>query len=119
MHVTRFATLLICVPLLACGQSSTNDLSREAVFKAQELIGLDFSQAKIDLMLSGLREQLGNFEVLRRFPLSNSVPPAFGFNPVPTGMKIKVRRKKFKMSSIGAVKLPTNLDELAHYSIGE
>src|SRR6266478_7998461 len=103
----------------AFAQTNTNPITREAVMGAEKLIGLDFSDPKIDMMLPGLKEQLTNFEAIRKFPLSNSVPPAILFNPIPVGMKFETRREKFKLSSPGKVKLPANPDDLAFYSVGE
>ncbi len=103
----------------AFAQTNTNPITREAVMGAEKLIGLDFSDPKIDMMLPGLKEQLANFEAIRKFPLSNSVPPAILLNPIPVGMKFETRREKFKLSSPGKVKLPANPDDLAFYSVGE
>ena len=101
------------------GQTNTNPITRAVVVDAEKLIGLDFSDAKIDLMLPDLKEQLGRFEALHRYPFSNSVPPALLFNPIPAGMKFETQRRKFRMSPPGKVKLPANLDDLAFYSVGE
>jgi len=73
----KFLLLLGCLIVgNACAQTNTNLITREAVVQAQQLIGLDFSEQKIDLMLPGLKGQLEYYEVMRRFPLSNSVPLA-------------------------------------------
>ena len=100
-------------------QSQTNRVSREAVTEAEKIIGLDFSESKIDMMLPGLREQLRDYQALRKFPLSNSVPPALLFNPIPVGMQIPAKPKKFKPGPREKVKLPANLDDLAFLSVGE
>jgi Asp-tRNA(Asn)/Glu-tRNA(Gln) amidotransferase A subunit family amidase len=104
---------------LAFGQTNTNPITRQVVVDAEKLIGLDFSEAKIDLMLGDLKEQVGSFEALHRFAFSNDVPPALLFNPIPVGMKFETQRRKFKLSSMGKVRLPANLDDLAFYSVGE
>ena len=96
----------------ARGQTQTNPITRETVTAAEKLFGLDFSDAKIDLMLPGLQEQLGKFEALRKFPLSNSVPPALCFNPIPVGTKIARGRSKFRLSPPGKAKPPPNLSRL-------
>jgi Asp-tRNA(Asn)/Glu-tRNA(Gln) amidotransferase A subunit family amidase len=115
-----FSLPMVCVMAVnGRSQTNTNSVSREAVIEAQKLIGLDFSEAKIDMMLSGLKGQLQDFEALRKFPLSNDVPPAMMFNPIPVGMKFERARKKFKMSPPGKVKLPADLNEIAFYSVGE
>jgi Asp-tRNA(Asn)/Glu-tRNA(Gln) amidotransferase A subunit family amidase len=99
------------------GQTNTNYLTRDMVEQAQKIIGLNFSDAKIDLLLPDLNEHLADYQKQRQFPLSNSVPSAMLFNPIPVGFKFETARKKFKLSPAGKVKLPANPDDLAYYSI--
>jgi len=94
---------LLLTPTLARSQTNTNTITRETVAEAEKLIGLDFSESKMDMMVSGLKNQLTDFEAMRKFPLSNSVPPAMQFNPIPVGMKIDTKQKKFKLSPAGKV----------------
>ena len=82
-------------------------------------MGLEFSDGELDLMLPGLKGQLDDYEALRRFPLSNSVPPAVQFNPLPVGFKLETQRQKFRPSPMPRIKLPATLDDLAFFSIGE
>ncbi len=119
MRSVQIATFILSLGFLARGQTNSSPVSRETVVNAEKLFGLEIPENKIEMMLPGLREQLGNFAALRKFPLSNSVPPAVLFNPVPAGMKFDSRRKKFRMTPPGKVKLPSNCDDLAYYSIGE
>jgi Asp-tRNA(Asn)/Glu-tRNA(Gln) amidotransferase A subunit family amidase len=114
--VLPLAACLIA-PTIARSQTNTNAITRETVAEAGKLMGLDFSDSKLDMMLSGLKNQLSDFEAMRKFPLSNSVPPAMQFNPIPVGMKIDTKQKKFKLSPAGKVRLPENIDELAFYSV--
>lgn len=100
-------------------ETNANPVTREDVAGAEALIGLDFSDRKEDMMLPGLKEQLENYLAIRKFPLSNSVPPAMTFNPIPVGMKFETGRSKFKMSAPEHVKLPANMDDLAFFSVGE
>src|SRR4051812_7454192 len=111
--------LIACLlaPIAAVCQTNTNTITRETVSEAEKLIGLDFSDTKIEMMLPGLKEQLRDFQALRKFPLSNSVPPAMQFNPIPIGMKLETKRKKFKISPAAKVKLPQNIDDLAFCSV--
>ena len=82
-------------------------------------MSLEFSDGEIDLMLPGLKGQFDDYENLRRFQLSNSVPPAIQFNPLPVGFKFETKLQKFRPSPLPRIKLPGNLDELAFYSISE
>src|SRR6266700_3793748 len=105
----------LLVPLAIRAQTNTNAITRPMVLDAEKLIGLDFSESKIDLMLTGLKSQLEDFEAIHKFPLSNSVWPAVLFNPIPVGMKLDQKRQKPRFTSPGRVKLPANLDDLAFY----
>lgn len=109
----------LLIPRPGVGQTITNPITRQVVVDAEKLMGLDFSDAKIDMMLPDLKEQMGRFEALHRFAFSNDVPPAILFNPIPVGMKFETQRRKFKLSPPGKVKLPANLNDLAFYSVGE
>jgi Asp-tRNA(Asn)/Glu-tRNA(Gln) amidotransferase A subunit family amidase len=119
----RFCPVLLLslcyLAFAAQSQTNTNVINREVAADAERLIGLDFSDAKLDQLLPGLRSQLRDFIALRQVTLSNSVPPALVFNPVPSGMKLNRERRKFRASSPGKVKLPANPDDLAFYSVGE
>ena len=120
VHYGKFCILIGCLSTVgAFGQTNTNLITREVVEQADQLIGFDFSAPEADLMLPGLKEQRRNYDTMRQFPLSNSVPPAMQFNPLPVGFKFETQRKKFKASPLPKVKLPTNLDEIAFYSVGE
>jgi Asp-tRNA(Asn)/Glu-tRNA(Gln) amidotransferase A subunit family amidase len=136
--VFRVSPFILCalLSLTVRAEPKTNSITHETVVEAEKLIGLDFSEEKIEMMLPDLRAQLERLEALHKVPLSNSLPPAMLFNPIPLGMKLdgggssfpsdgrgvrgEGRRKStFKLSSPGKVKLPANLDDLAFYSIGE
>src|SRR5437588_6947191 len=113
--------ILLCISLTAARiyGADSNPITREDVQGAETLLGLEFSEAKEDMLLPGLKEQLDNYAAIRKFPLSNSVPPALLFNPIPVGMKLPTGRGNFKATSPGRVKLPGNMDDLAFYSVAE
>ena len=113
--------LVVCLLSAANGftQTNTNPITRAVVAEAAKLSGLDFSETELDLMLPGLRSQFDDYEAMRRFPLSNAVPPAMQFNPLPVGFKFETRRKPFRASPSLRVRLPANPDDLAFYSVGE
>jgi Asp-tRNA(Asn)/Glu-tRNA(Gln) amidotransferase A subunit family amidase len=116
LKLLSLALMFLARPAFA---QTNNAISRDAVHGAEELFGLEFSDKKIDQMLAGLKDQRDNYEAMRRFPLSNGVPPAIQFNPLPVGFKFETKRKKFHPSLRPKIKLPVNFDELAFYSIGE
>jgi len=118
MRLPTLAAFLFttCLPVL--GQTNSV-IPRQGVEAAERLFGLEFPDAKIDLMLPGLKDQLDNYEVMRRIPLSNGIPPALEFNPLPVGFRFETARRKFRASPPPKIKLPANPDDLAFLSIGE
>jgi Asp-tRNA(Asn)/Glu-tRNA(Gln) amidotransferase A subunit family amidase len=118
LHLLLVGLVLALSPA-ARGQTSTPPITRDTVLNAEKLIGLDFSESKVDLMLPGLKAQLGTFQALRRFAFSNGVPPAVLFNPIPVGMKLEKGRSKFRTTPPEKVRLPANRDDLAFYSLGQ
>lgn len=118
-HFTFVGAVLPLLAATTCAQTDPSLLTREAVRETEKLFGLDFSDQKTDQLLPGLQSQRDDFEALRRFPLSNSVPPALQFNPLPVGFRFETRRRKFKASPPPHAKLPANPSDLAFCSIGE
>jgi Asp-tRNA(Asn)/Glu-tRNA(Gln) amidotransferase A subunit family amidase len=89
------------------------------VAAAENLIGLQFTEAKRDSMLGDLKENLDSYQKIRALTIDNSVPPALQFNPIPLGMNFETKRKPLVISPPGKVAWPTNLEDLAFYSVGE
>ena len=82
-------------------------------------MGLEFTDAEIDSMKTSLDDQLVNYQNIRNVDLPNNVPPAIFFNPIPVGFDFPKDQKPIKFSDYSYVKLPTNINDLAFYSIGE
>ena len=115
-------TIALCflsLPGITHSQERTNAIPREEVVEAEKLLLLNFSDAKTDQLLPGLRDLQQQIRTVRSFPLSNSVPPAMMFNPIPVGFKFETERRKFRASSMGKMKMPSNMDDLAFYSVAE
>ncbi len=94
-----------------------NKITVNMLQSAQQLIGLHFSEAKLDSMteeLEGLRE---SYEAIHKVPLPNDVAPALVFNPIPVGYTFEAQRVPFEVARPEKVKLPKNRDELAFYTI--
>jgi Asp-tRNA(Asn)/Glu-tRNA(Gln) amidotransferase A subunit family amidase len=121
MHSKTVSALVLCLalPVLSRAQTNTDNITAHSIEAAEEILDLDFSESQIQMLVPSLKEQLRGLTALRKIPLSNSVPPALLFNPIPTGTHLDSRRKKFKMSSPGKVTLPSNPDDLAFYSVGQ
>lgn len=97
--------------------TNTNSITREDVQRTQVMYDLNFSDAKIDMMLPSLKGSLADYRELHKFPLSNSIPSAMLFNPIPVGATFETTRKKIRLDPPRNVKLPANPDDLAFYSV--
>jgi Asp-tRNA(Asn)/Glu-tRNA(Gln) amidotransferase A subunit family amidase len=96
-----------------------NPITREMVAATENLIGLQFNDAKRDSMLGDLKDNLDNYQKIRTLTIDNSVPPALAFNPVPAGMKFDTKRKPPVWSAPTKIAVPQNLEDLAFASVGE
>src|SRR5580658_297758 len=56
-------------------------VTKEQISSALKLMGLEFSDPEIDMMLPRVNQALGNYEALRRVEIGYSVEPAFHFAP--------------------------------------
>ena len=86
---------------------------------SQKIIGLEFTDAERDSMVDGLNENLESYIKNRELSLMNEIPPAISFNPLPVGFSISQKQNKLIFSKYNSIKLPSNMDALAFYSIGE
>ena len=68
-------------------------------------------------MLENLNAQVQEYRDLRNYPLSNDVPPAYVFNPMPVGFRINKEQQPINWEIPDEVGLPANRNELAYYSI--
>ena len=118
MKVTNL--LLICgLILLSHYISLAQSITTENIQNAEQIIGLEFTDAERDSMQTLLKEQLINYENVRNVELTNSIPPAILFNPIPVGFVFPKEQKTIRFSEYSETKLPENINELAFYSIGQ
>lgn len=96
-----------------------NSFTRQIIDDAGKLIGIQFSEAKVDSMMDGLNDQLKNYKAIREYQLDNSIMPSVLFNPIPAGFKAPLKQNKVLFSDYSSTKLPENIDDLAFYSIGQ
>lgn len=106
------------VPLTIHAQD-TAAITRDDVAASENIIGLKFSDAKRDSMIDGLLEQRQNYDKIRSVALPNNIPPAMTFDPIPVGMKFEHARRPMKLSPVQKLTVPSKVDSLAFYSIGQ
>jgi Asp-tRNA(Asn)/Glu-tRNA(Gln) amidotransferase A subunit family amidase len=84
---------------------------------AQQMIGLQFTDAQLDSTTASLTEFRNNYKNIREQPLTNDVAPALQFNPIPVGFSIDQKREKFEVERRKGIDLPQNREDLAFYTV--
>ena len=110
--------VLFVLPILSQSTFSQK-LDKENTSNAEKIIGLEFTEAERDSMIGFLEEQLGNYKKIREVELSNNIPPAILFNPIPVGFDFPKERKPLRFSDYSYAKIPKDKNELAFFSVGE
>jgi Asp-tRNA(Asn)/Glu-tRNA(Gln) amidotransferase A subunit family amidase len=85
---SSFATLGIASTMLpgkiwAGAQDNEGVITSKIIAEAEKTVGLQFTEAEREMMLSGLDSALEEFDAIRKLEISNDVPPALSFNPIP------------------------------------
>lgn len=97
--------------------SQEDDPTKIQIRAAAQLMGIDFSDQEIDLMLEGNFWNRKSYQSLRSYPLKNEDPPALEFNPLPQGFVPEIRQKEIRFSLPTKSEVPDDPNELAFYSI--
>jgi len=96
-------------------------VTREQVAGALALLGLNFQDAEIDMMLNRANQALGNYENLRKIDVPYGAEPAFFFQPgLPDRAPIKGAAVFAPTIAKGRrIHPPANLEDLAFYRVTE
>lgn len=118
-HFILFGTFILSFVLGAFvwNKIELNPITAEIVTEAQKIIGMEFTPAQKDSMLTTLDRQASIYQELRALKLPNSVVPSLNFNPVPIGFVEQDKSNSFVLSKISGIKLPADKNELAFYTV--
>ncbi len=122
MKTKIFSLIVVLVVGFFAGvwvQEKWPKITGKMVAAAETLMGLEFTPAERDSLIPNLEDFRRAYQRIRAVPLSNDVPPALQFNPVPRGFTIPREQRPIRWSDPGDVRLPKHLEEVAFYSIGE
>lgn len=92
-------------------------ISKRSISVASKFMGLHFTSKERGMMVEDLKENVTNYEKIREISLNNSVPPALMFHPVVPGMRIEKMPRSFSVSKSRKVEAPSNIEDLAFYSV--
>ena len=109
------AIVFTCGCLISQGQSKIDSI--RVIDQALRLYDLEFTNAEIDSMLDGVKENTDLFRNMHRFYPPNDLTYPFAFQPAPQGFTIPVNQQKIIWNIPVNINLPENRNELAFYSI--
>lgn len=110
---------VIIIGALFIGAVVGNQLSPDDLKIAGKVAGLDFSRSEIDSMYDGVERARMSYIENRKKPLNNETAPVLVFHPAPIGFEFPQAHKPLYFESKDDVNLPTNLDDIAYYSVSE
>jgi Asp-tRNA(Asn)/Glu-tRNA(Gln) amidotransferase A subunit family amidase len=96
-----------------------NEISSQVVSEASKIIGIEFTQAEKDSMITELENYRDSYQNIRDLKLDNGVPPTLNFNPVPPGRTFDKTQQPKDWNIPADVGLPETQSDLAFYSIPE
>lgn len=91
---------------------------KETIHRAAQLMGLEFTDEEVDLLLPGLEDNLADYQELREKPIDNSVSPALVFNPLPAHYQLPKGPDGVTVAAVSA-SMPSNKADLAFYTLRE
>ena len=92
-------------------------IQKRDLISSAKLFDLSFTTKEIDTLYSDVVDNLANYKALHSSPLPNSVPLSLWQSPVLPGMHFNEKQIPINWNLDNTVKLPTNRNDLAFYSI--
>ena len=110
-------TLLPGVLWTKMQEVGSSDITSDMLVDALAVAGLEFSEDERERMLENLGSRLSEYVELRELEIPNDVSPPFHFSPLVPGMQVNRAQESFQISSIPAIERPSNLEDVAFWSV--
>ena len=110
-----FTCFLLSAGLFVSAQDTS--IQKKDLISSAKLFDLSFTTKEIDTLYSDVIDNIANFKAMHNLPLANSVPLSMWQTPVLPGMHFNEVQKPILWKLDNTIKLPTNKNELAFYSI--
>ncbi|MCB0746837.1 MAG: amidase, partial [Ignavibacteriae bacterium] len=118
-RITFVFLTLVLFNIINFSQNISVQVNKNNIESAEKLLDLNFTDAERDSALDNLKSYIENYKVIHNTELTNSIPPAILFNPIPVGYKNETKQNQLLFSDYSKTTLPTNKNDLAFYSIGQ
>ncbi|HEX5084076.1 MAG TPA: amidase [Blastocatellia bacterium] len=99
-------------------QQTTQKVTKETLRAAEQLIGIELTDAQEAMALPGVNRNLASYEALRKIDVPLDTEPAIAFHPAPPGKKSGAAKTKIKASKVQPPKFKS-VDELAFSKLTE
>jgi Asp-tRNA(Asn)/Glu-tRNA(Gln) amidotransferase A subunit family amidase len=116
------ATLIVSEAGIATAQRGPDlpmRVTKPQAKDALDILGLDFTDEQLDMMLPGVNRALSNFEGLRKLNIPLDTEPAFHFRPALPGREPKPRASRFTPTHNTKLANFSNLEDLAFLPVTE
>ena len=110
-------TLLPGVLWTKMQEVGSSDITSDMLVDALAVAGLEFSEDERERMLENLGSRLSEYVELRELEIPNDVSPPFHFSPLVPGMQVNRAQESFQISSIPAIERPSDLEDVAFWSV--
>lgn len=109
--------ILFFAAFCATAAFAQDTITTKDIQSAAKLLDLGFTQKEVDTMYSGVKENLGVYQLMHKQSLNNKVPMSLWQSPVLPGMKFTEKQEKINWNIPENISLPQNRNELAFYNI--
>ena len=120
MKISMTSFLILMVLFMgSCDKKKKSEPSfKQDMAGAETLIGLEFTKVERDSMMDGLESARKDYAAIREYELTNDIPPALLFNPMPYGFAPEYNQQVIKWEFPPA-ELPEDINDLAFYTVPE
>jgi len=97
-------------------QQPAQRVTKETLRAAEQLIGIELTDAQEAMALPGVNRNLASYEALRKIEVPLDTEPAIAFHPAPPGKKFNAAKTKIKASRVEPPKFKS-VEELAFSTV--
>ncbi len=112
------SSCLVTFMLLFSNLHAQDTITKKDIPAAARLLDLQYSDKEVDTMYAGVKENWLLFKAMHQQKLSNGVQMSLAQNPALPGMVFPTKQEKIKWDR-PKKNMPTDINELAFYSIEE
>jgi Asp-tRNA(Asn)/Glu-tRNA(Gln) amidotransferase A subunit family amidase len=116
--VIGLATLIVSeMGFAQRGPDAPMRLSKQQAKEALDVLGLQFTDEQLDMLLPGVNRALANYEGLRKLTIPLDTEPAIHFRPALPGREPKQRASHFNPTHNAKAASFTNIEDLAFAAV--